>query len=58
MRRPRELNFRRPDVVVGTRDWEAVERFLYNMEPDRGAELRETRKQHIRIVLRAGKGGT
>jgi hypothetical protein len=54
-RRPRELNFRRPDVVIGTRDWEAVERFLCSMEPDRDAELRETRKQHIRIVLRGGE---
>ncbi len=41
-RRPREENFRRPDVVVGTRDWEAVERFLCDMGPDRNAELRET----------------
>jgi hypothetical protein len=24
-RRPRELNFRKPDVVIGTRDWETVE---------------------------------
>jgi hypothetical protein len=55
MRRPRELNFRRPDVVVGTRDWEAMERFPCNMEPDRDAELRETRKQHIRIVLQGGE---
>jgi hypothetical protein len=54
-RRPRELNFRNPDVVIGTRDWEAVERFLCNTEPNRNAELRETRKQHICIVLRGGE---
>ncbi len=54
-RRPREQNFRRPDVVIGTRDWEAVERFLCNVGPDRNAELRETRKQHIRIVLQDGE---
>ncbi len=54
-RRPREENFRRPDVVIGTRDWEAVERFLCNVGPDRNAELRETRKQHIRIVLQNGE---
>ncbi len=23
-RRPREMNFRRPDVVIGTKDWEAA----------------------------------
>ncbi len=50
-RRPREENFRRPDVVIGTRDWETVERFLCHVGPYRSAELRETRKQHIRIVL-------
>jgi hypothetical protein len=54
-RRPREENFRRPDVVIGTRDWEAVERFLCNVEPDRDAELRETRQQHIRMVLQGGE---
>jgi hypothetical protein len=54
-RRPRELNFRKPDVVIGTRDREAVERFLCNVEPDRNAGLRETRKHHIRIVLRGGE---
>jgi hypothetical protein len=46
-RRPREENFRRPDVVIGTRDWETVERFLRDVGPDKTAELRETRKQHI-----------
>jgi hypothetical protein len=54
-RRPRELNFRKPDVVIGTRDWEAVERFLCNVEPDKNAGLRETRKHHIRIVLQGGE---
>ncbi len=44
-----------PDVVIGTRDWEAVERFLCNVRPDETAELRETRKQHIRIVLQDGE---
>ncbi len=50
-RRPREENFRRLDVVIRTRDWETVERFLCDGGPDRNAELRETRQQHIRIVL-------
>jgi hypothetical protein len=54
-RRPREENFRRPDLVIGTRDWETVERFLCDVGPDRNAELRETRKQHIRIVLQDGE---
>jgi hypothetical protein len=54
-RRPRELNFRKPDVVIGTRDWKAVERFLYKVEPDRNAGLRETRKHHVGIVLRNGE---
>jgi hypothetical protein len=54
-RRPRELNFRKPDVVIGTRDYETVERFLCNVEPDRIARLRETRKHHVRIVLQSGE---
>jgi hypothetical protein len=48
-------NFRKPDVVIGTRDWEIVERFLCNVEPDRNAGLRETRKHHVRIVLQGGE---
>jgi hypothetical protein len=54
-KRPREMNFRRPDVVIGTKDWESVEGFLRNVEPDKMAELRETHKYHIRIVLRSGE---
>ncbi len=54
-RSPREENFRWPDVVIGTRDWETVERFLCDVVPDRNAELRETRQQHIRIVLQGGE---
>jgi hypothetical protein len=54
-RRPRELNFRKPDVVIGTRDWETVERFLCNVEPDKMAGLRETRKHHVPIVLQSGE---
>jgi hypothetical protein len=54
-RRPRELNFRKPDVVIGTRDWETVERFLCNVEPDKNAGLRETRKHHVCIVLQSGE---
>jgi hypothetical protein len=54
-RRPRELNFRKPDVVIGTRDWETVERFLCNVMPDKMAGLRETRKHHVRIVLQNGE---
>jgi hypothetical protein len=51
-KRPREMNFRTPDVVIGTKDWESVEGFLRNVEPDRMAELKETRKYHMRVVLR------
>jgi hypothetical protein len=54
-RRPRELNFRKPDVVIGTRDWETVERFLCDVETDKTAGLRETRKHHVRIVLQGGE---
>ena len=54
-RRPRELNFRKPDVVISARDWETVERFLCNVEPDKNARLRETRKHHVRIVLQSGE---
>ncbi len=54
-RRPRELNFRKLDVVIGTRDWGTVERFLCNVEPDKNAGLRETRKHHVRIVLQSGE---
>jgi hypothetical protein len=54
-KRPREMNFRKPDVVIGTKDWESVERFLRNVEPDKMAELRETHKYHVRIVLQSGE---
>jgi hypothetical protein len=54
-RRPRELSFRKPDVVIGTRDWETVERFLCNVETDKIAGLRETRKHHVRIMLQDGE---
>jgi hypothetical protein len=54
-RRPRELNFRKPDLVIGTRDLKTMERFLCNVEPDRIARLRETRKHHVRIVLQSGE---
>ncbi len=54
-RRPRELSFCKPDVVIGTRDWETVERFLCNVEPDKIAGLRETRKHHGHIVLQSGE---
>ncbi len=54
-RRPQELNFRKPDVVIGTRDWETVERFLCNVVPDKMARLRETHKYHVRIVLQSGE---
>jgi hypothetical protein len=54
-RRPREMNFRRPDVVISTRDWETVERFLCNVEPDKITKLRETHKHHVRIDLQSGE---
>ena len=54
-KRPREMNFRKPDVVIGTREWETVERFLCNMVPDKMAGLRETHKYHVRIVLQGGE---
>ncbi len=41
--------------MIGTRDWEAVERFLCNVRPLETTELRETRKQHVRIVLQDGE---
>jgi hypothetical protein len=50
---PREMNFGKPDVVIGTKDWESVERFLCNMEPDKMAGLRETHKYHAPIVLQS-----
>ncbi len=49
------MNFRKPDVVIGTRDLEAVERFLCNTVPDKMAGLRETHKYHARIVLQSGE---
>jgi hypothetical protein len=42
-------------MVIGTRDWETVERFLCNVIPDKMAGLRETRKHHVRIVLKSGE---
>ncbi len=54
-RRPREMNFRKPDVVIDTRDWETVERFLCNVVPDKMAGLRERHKYHVRIVLQSGE---
>jgi hypothetical protein len=42
-------------VVISTRDWETVERFLRDVGPDKTAELRETCKQHVRIVLQDGE---
>jgi hypothetical protein len=51
-KRPREMNFRTPDVVIGTKDWESVEGFLRNVEPDKMAELKEKRRYHMRVVLR------
>ncbi len=54
-RRPREMNFRRPDMVIGTKDWESVEGFLCNVQPDKMAEMRETHKYHVRIVLQSGE---
>ncbi len=45
-RRPQELNFRKPDVVFGTRDWETVERFLCNVEPDRLRAERDSQAPH------------
>jgi hypothetical protein len=49
------MNFRRPDVVIGTKDWESVEGFLRNVEPDKMAGLREKHKYHMRIVLHRGE---
>jgi hypothetical protein len=54
-RRLWEMNFRRPDVVISTRDWETVERFLCNVEPDKITKLRETHKHHVRIELQSGE---
>ncbi len=49
------MNFRRPDVVIGTEDWESVEGFLCNVQPDKMAEMRETHKYNVRIVLQSGE---
>ena len=49
------MNFRRPDVVIGTKDWESVEGFLRNVEPDRMAGRRGTHKYHVRKVLQSGE---
>ncbi len=49
------MNFRRPDVVIGTKDWESVEGFLRNVLPDKMAEMREPHKYHVRIVLQSGE---
>jgi hypothetical protein len=55
VRRPREENFRRPDVVIGTRDWDAVERFLCHVGSKGTLRQTETPKQHVRIVLQNGE---
>ncbi len=49
------MNFRRPDVVIGTKDWGSVEGFLRNVQPDKMAEMIETHKYHVRIVLQSGE---
>ncbi len=49
------MNFRRPDVVIGTKDWESVEGFFRNVQPDKMAGMRETHKYHVRIVLQSGE---
>jgi hypothetical protein len=38
-------------VVIGTRDWEAVERFLWDMGSEGIVQRTETRKPHVCIVL-------
>jgi hypothetical protein len=55
MRRPREKDFRRPDVVIGTRDWGMVERFLRDPESGETMRPRAACKWHVRIVLRDGE---
>ncbi len=55
VRRPREENFRQLDVVIGTRDWDAVERFLRETGSKGIARQTENRKQHVRIVLQNGE---
>jgi hypothetical protein len=55
VRWPREENLRRPDVVIGTRVWDTVERFLRDMGSEATMRLTETRKQHVRIVLQNGE---
>jgi hypothetical protein len=47
------MKFRKTDVVIGTRDWEAVERFLCDIVPDKMAGLKEKHKYHARIVLQS-----
>ena len=53
--RPREKDFRRPDVVIGTRDWDTVERFLRDPKSGETVRPRAVRRQHVRIVLQDGE---
>jgi hypothetical protein len=55
VRRPREEDFRRPDVVIGTRDWDAVERFLRDLEPGETVRPGAIHRQHVHIVLQDGE---
>jgi hypothetical protein len=57
--RPREGDYRQPDVVIGTRDWSLLEGLLRNrwMDPnlEEALRMRSAYRWHIRIVLRDGE---
>jgi hypothetical protein len=55
VRRPHEEDFRRPDVVMGTRDWDTVQRFLRDLESGETVRPTAVRKQHVCIVLQDGE---
>jgi hypothetical protein len=67
MRQPREKDFRRPDVVIGTRDWDTVERCLRDPEsgetacPHSFGGWREVVPEHVgerdRVVVQDHPGG-
>ncbi len=42
-------------MVIGTRDWETVKRFLPDVGSGETVLPTETRKQHVRIVFQNGE---
>jgi hypothetical protein len=52
---PREKDYRRPDVVVGTRDWSLLVKFLRDEWMEETLWPGAVCRWHIRIVLREGE---